>query len=163
MGSSHWDTQRRDSWRGQRASGVGLPQAHGCPTSIPNTRTSLHTGTLPSCSVQHGWMPHFLTESPALLQGSLCCSGDHPQPQARHPACLPPSSLRSLFHFPAHPLGQAPLSCGPCPEFHSLPCRHPSRASPLPTWGKCQAFSPGASLPLGPAELEYWESGLSLT
>lgn len=127
------------------------------PLLYPPSEHPFMLAACPPAQVQHGWMPHFLIESPALLQSSLCWSRDHPQPQGRHPACLPQPSLGSLFPFPC----PSPRS-GTSAQSFSLPCRHPSRASPLPTQGKGQAFSPGASLPLGSRKL-YQESGLSLT
>lgn len=128
------------------------------PLLYPPSEHPFMLAACPPAQVQHGWMPHFLTESPALLQCSLCWSRDHPQPQGRHPAFLPQASLGRLFPFPC----PSPRS-GTSAQSFSLPCRHPSRASPLPTERKCQAFSPGASLPLGSGKLEYQESGLSLT
>lgn len=124
------------------------------PLLYPPSEHPFMLAACPPAQVQHGWMPHFLTESPALLQSSLCWSRDHPQPQGRHPACLPQASLGRLFPFPC----PSPRS-GTSAQSFSLPCRHPSRASPLPTERKCQAFSPGASLPLGSGKLECQSLG----
>lgn len=65
-----------------------------------------HSCWHPALLLRLTWLDaHFLTESPARLQGPLCCSGDHPQPQAylTHPS-------GAFFHFPAHPLGLCSFS-----------------------------------------------------
>lgn len=163
MGPSHWDTQRGDRWGGQGSAGVGLHQAYGCPTSVLTIRTPIHPGTLPPCSgprAQHSWMPHLLPESPCPLPGFFMLAEVPPSnPKPGSPHAYLSCSSGAIFHFAAHPLGWVPLSLGPCSGFHSLPCRHPSRASPSPLG---ENASPSA-LWWGPEELSYQESGLSLT
>lgn len=80
----------------------------------------------PPAQVQHSWMPHFLTESPApsaLYAGQ----GTTPNPKAGIPHAYLRHPSGAFFHFLAHPLGQAPL-----PRVSVCPADTPPGPLPFP-------------------------------
>lgn len=145
MGPSHWDTQRGDRWGGQGSDGVGLHQAHGCPTSVLTIRTPIHPGTLPPCSgprAQHSWMPHLLPESPCPPPGFFMLAEVPPSnPKPGSPHAYLSCSSGAIFHFAAHPLGWVPQPWSLL-RVSQFALQTPLQGFPLPTWGKCKPLSP---------------------